>query len=471
MTLKPFASLTMIALTAASYLPLSSHAASLADIYQLALNNDAQFKVAAANRDAGKLQGVIGRSALLPQINARASYTKSDGTSESYPARDISGAPLLNEPVTPVDSDSDVTSINYGVTLDQPLFDAATWYSYQQSKAATEITQVQFQLEQQNLILRTASAYFDALKAVDDLETAIAEEDALSHSLEQTQQRFEVGLTAITEVHEAQAEYDSAKANRLSREGDLVIAFEALEVLTGQTQLQVAPLKDNFPVTPPVPAERSEWVELAKNNNLNLQNARLSLNEAESNYKAARSRHLPTVSAQLGYSGADVDTDNGGPFISNNTNDGMSASVTLNVPLYSGGNVSARRQAAAFGKVAAKETFNQTERQIVQLTRSQHQRVNTAVATVHARRQAIVSNESALEATKAGYDVGTRNLVNVLDAQRRVYTAKRNFLSELYNYVLAGLELKQAAGTLSADDIAKLDQWLDKAQLVGLPAQ
>ena len=107
----------------------------------------------------------------------------------------------------------------------------------------------------------------------------------------------------------------------------------------------------------------------------------------------------------------------------------------------------------------------------MQLTRSQHQRVNTAVATVHARRQAIVSNESALEATKAGYDVGTRNLVNVLDAQRRVYTAKRNFLSELYNYVLAGLELKQAAGTLSADDIAKLDQWLDKAQLVGLPAQ
>lgn len=469
MTLKPFASLTMIALTAASYLPLSSHAASLADIYQLALSNDAQFKVAAANRDAGKLQSEIGRSALLPQINARAIYSKSDGTSESYPTRDALGAPLLNDPVVPVDAE--VTSLNYGVTLDQPLFDAATWYSYQQSKAATEISQVQFQLEQQSLILRTAGAYFDALKAVDELETAIAEEDALSHSLEQTQQRFEVGLTAITEVHEAQAEFDSAKANRLSREGDLVIAFEALEVLTGQTQIQVAPLKDNFPVTPPVPAERGEWVDLAKQHNLRLQTARLSLDEAESNYKAARSRHLPTVSAQLGYSGSDVDTDNSGPFINNRTEDGMAASVTLNVPIFSGGNVSARRQVAAYGKVAAKETLNQTEREIVQLTRSQHQRVNTSVATVHARRQAIVSNESALEATKAGYDVGTRNLVNVLDAQRRVYTAKRNFLSELYNYVLAGLELKQAAGTLSAEDIAKLDQWLDKAQLVGLPAQ
>lgn len=469
MTLKPLASLTMIALTAASYLPLSAHAASLADIYELALSNDSKFKAATANRDAGSLQVNIGRSRLLPQINASASYTKADGSTESYPVRDGQGNALINEPVVPVDAKT--TTTTYGVTLDQPLFDAATWYSYQQSKVATEITQVQFQREQQQLILRTAGAYFVALKAVDELETAIAEEDALSHSLEQTQQRFEVGLTAITEVHEAQAEYDSAKANRLSREGDLVIAFEALEVLTGQTQTQVAPLRDNFPVTAPVPAERQEWVDLATRNNLDLQAARLSLNEAESNYKSARSGHLPTLKAQLGYSNFDEDTDTGSPIVSNIANDGISASVTLRVPLYSGGNVSARRQIAAYGKVAAKETLNQTEREIVQLTRSQHQRVNTSVATVHARHQAIISNESALEATKAGYDVGTRNLVNVLDAQRRVYNAKRNYLSELYNYILAGFELKQAAGTLSAEDLTKLDQWLDKAQLVGLPAQ
>lgn len=456
MTFKPFASLSMIALTAASYLPLSSHAASLADIYQLALSNDAQFKVAAANRDAGKLQRVIGRSSLLPQITASATYSQTDGSTEIAPAPAVDG---------------ESSGITYRANLNQALFDAATWYSYQQSKASTDISQLSFQTAQQDLIIRTARAYFDALKAVDELETAIAEEDALSHSLEQTQQRFEVGLTAITEVHEAQAEFDSAKANRLTREGDLVIAFEALEVLTGQTQNQVAPLKDSFPVTPPVPAERASWVELAKSHNLQLQSARLNLDAAESSYKAAKSDHLPTLNANLSYSQSDMDNKEGiGPEI-NSVSEGLTASVTLNIPIYSGGRISGLRQTAAYQKVAAKETVNQTERAITQLTRSQHQRVNTAVATVHARRQAIVSNESALEATKAGYDVGTRNLVNVLDAQRRVYTAKRNFLSELYNYVLAGLELKQAAGTLSAEDITKLDQWLDKAQLVGLPAQ
>lgn len=469
MTFKPFASLSIIALTAASYLPLASHAASLADIYQLALTNDAQFKVAAVGRDAGKLQASIGRAALLPQVNARATYSKSDGSSETSPARGIDNVADPSLPVVPVDTE--VTSINYGVTLDQPLFDAERWYVYQQSKASSDISEVTFEAEQQELILRTARAYFTALKAVDDLETALAEEDAFSHSLEQTQQRFEVGLTAITEVHEAQADYDFARASRLRAEGILVVAFEALEVLTGTAQTKVAPLQDSFPVTPPVPEARTEWIELAKTHNLQLQTARLRLQAAESNYKAARGRHLPTVTAQLGYNGSDADTEIESLPLSNTTSDGFGASVTLSLPLYAGGGTNARRQVAAYEQVAAKETINQIEREIVQLTRSQHQRVNTAVASVHAYHQATISTESALEATKAGYDVGTRNLVNVLDAQRRVYTAKRNFLNELYEYILAGLELKQAAGTLSTDDITQLDQWLNKAQLVGLPAQ
>jgi outer membrane protein len=467
MSLKPFAPIKFAIAIATSglILPLAAHSESLAEIYELALKNDAQYKVAQANLEAGRLSGTIGRAGLLPQIAASGSYNQSDASGDR--TLDVSGD---SEPANfqSVAFDSSTNTTTFGAELNQPLFDATAWYRYKSGKKSSDLSEITFSIQEQDLILRTAEAYFDSLKAVDDLETAQAEEEALSHSLEQTKQRFEVGLTAITEVHEAQAEFDSATANRLISEGALVIAFEALQVLTGTPHNKVAPLKNNFPVTPPSPADRAEWVTMAKESNLQLLSAKQNLDIADSSYKIARSGHLPTVNARLGYS----DTSNDGDFPTDiSDSSGTSATVTLSLPLFTGGRTSAQRQQAANQKVAAQETVNQTERSVVQTARSLHQRVNTGVATVHARQQAIISNESALEATKAGYDVGTRNLVNVLDAQRRVYEAKRNFLVALYDYVLTGLRLKQAAGTLGAEDIIQLDKWLNKEQLVGLAAE
>ena len=466
MSFKPFAPLKLAIAIATSGLmfPIAASAESLAEIYELALKNDAQYKVAQANFEVGRLSKGISRADLLPQINATGSYNQSDSSGDQ--TRDISDTDTPSYLSIPFDGATNTTTISAELT--QPLFNAAAWYQYKQGKNTASLSGTTFSIQEQGLIIRTAEAYFDSLKAIDDLETAQAEEEALSHSLEQTKQRFEVGLTAITEVHEAQAEFDSATANRLISEGALVIAFEALQVLTGVSHKTVAPLKNNFPVTPPTPAGRAEWVSMAKDSNLELLSAKQRLKVAESSYKIARSGHLPTVTARLGYSDSNKDGDLATD--SNNTT-GTSATVTLSLPIFSGGRTSARRQQAANEQLVAKETVNQVERSVVQTTRSLHQRVNTGVATVHARQQAIISNESALEATKAGYDVGTRNLVNVLDAQRRVYEAKRNFLNALYEYVLTGLELKQAAGTLGADDIIQLDKWLNKEQLVGLPAE
>lgn len=466
MSLKPFAPIKLAIAIAASGLmsPLMSNAESLAEIYDLALKNDAQYKVAQANLEVGRLSKDISRAGLLPQIAASGSYNQSDASGNSVRNE---GTPT-NPNYQTVDFDNSTNRTTLAAELNQPLFNAAAWYEYKRGKKSANLSEIAFNIEEQNLILRTAEAYFDSLKAVDDLETAKAEEEALSHSLEQTKQRFEVGLTAITEVHEAQAEFDSATANRLISEGALVIAFEALQVLTGTPHKSVAPLKNNFPVTPPAPANRSEWVTMAKEANLELLSAKQRSEIAESSYKIARSGHLPTVSARLGYSDT---TDDGDLPSDAGDSTGTSATVTLSLPLFTGGRTSAQRQQAANEKIAAQETVNQTERSVVQTARSLHQRVNTGVATVHARQQAIISNESALEATKAGYDVGTRNLVNVLDAQRRVYEAKRNFLIALYDYVLTGLRLKQAAGTLSREDIIQLDKWLNKEQLVGLAAE
>lgn len=439
------------------------NAASLSDIYQQALKNDAEYKVAKASLASGKLASKIGRAGLLPQVGFSAEYSDTDSDVSFNGGQDN-------------DNDSDRTT--YGISLSQPLFNAAAWHQFKRSKTERNISELNFGIAQQQLILRTANAYFESLRAIDNLATAKAEEDALSHSLEQTKQRFEVGLTAITEVHEAQAAYDSARANRLIADGDLVIAMEALEVLTRQAHSKVAPLKSSFPVTVPEPYDRSSWVAMALKTNLELNSAKIQLKTAKQDYKIARAGHLPTVTAELGYS----DTTNNSlglndrvnpPAFGNNKTESASttASITLSLPLFTGGRTSAQRQQAAHGKVAAQETVNQTEHQIIQQTRSLHQRVNTGVATVKARQQAIVSSESALEATKAGYDVGTRNLVDVLDAQRRVYASRRDYLSTLYDYILSGLQLKQAAGTLSATDVNQLDNWLNKEQLVGLPAE
>jgi outer membrane protein len=456
MFFKPFAKIKSgFAIFACGFLaPIYGYSESLSEIYELAKQNDAQFKVAQANLQSGLLAVDVGRSALLPQISAVGVYSRYKGTSSDF--------------TTGIDADVESTSTSVNASLNQPLFNAASWYDFKRSGTTADLSEVAFSIAQQELILRTAQAYLNSLQAVDNLETALAEENALSHSLEQTKQRFEVGLTAITEVHEAQAEYDSATANRLISEGNLVIAFEALEVLTGQAHDKVAPLKSDFPVTPPTPLERSAWVEMAVEKNLDLKTAELQLVAAEQTYKIARSAHLPTLSANISYGDSTRASDE---FPADIENDGTTAALTLNVPIFSGGGTSAVRKQAAYQKVAAKDTLSQIERSVIQQTRSFHQRVTTGVSTIYARKQAIISGESALEATKAGYDVGTRNLVNVLDAQRRVYDAKRNFLSALYDYILSGLSLKQAAGILNPNDLAQLDKWLNKSQPVGLPIE
>lgn len=430
------------------------NASTLEEIYQQALENDHTYKAAQANLAAGQETVKIGRAGLLPAINGSAGYSELD--------RDTTINNINNsEP----DSSSN-TRMGFEVGLEQPLFDMNAWYQYKGAKASTDIATTQFSVAEESLIIRTATAYFDALKAVDNLETAKAEENALSHQLEQTRQRFEVGLTAITEVHEAQAVYDSSTAERLIAEGRLGIAFEALEVITGQAQTELSPLKRDLPVAPPVPAEREPWVEMAMENNNALIIQRLTADAAKYNKSALKANHYPTVALQAGYSDYNNDGDLSSDLPADVDTQDQSIGVVLRLPIFNGGGVSASRRQAAQQYIAAREQLNQTQRDIVQLIRSTHLTVTTSVTTVKARAQAIVSNQSALEATQAGYDVGTRDLVDVLNAQRSLYRAQRDYFDALYAYVLSSLELKRAAGTLSANDVAELNQWLDMSRTV-----
>ncbi|WP_185234771.1 TolC family outer membrane protein [Teredinibacter franksiae] len=445
-----------MALAALSGISTIGQASTLEEIYQQALLNDHTFKVAQANREAGKESAKLGLAGLLPSVNAQAGWTDSSSDLTT----------TTNDNLAPINSESNGTNSGYSITLNQPLFDMAVWYSYQQAKDVTDIAEAQFRVAEQDIILRSAQGYFAALQAVDNLESAKAEENALSHQLEQTRQRFEVGLTAITEVHEAQAVFDSATAERLITEGRLAIAFEALEVITGRPHFQLSPLKKDLTVSPPIPAERNAWVDMAMEKNYNLKIASLSAASAKNVSKAAKSQHLPTLVGSYSYSDNSNESDPNTGLITTTDTQGQSIGVTLSVPIFNGGGVSAARRRAAQDFIAAREQLSQSQRDVVQATRSIYLTVTTSVATVKARSQAITSNQSALEATQAGYDVGTRDLVDVLNAQRNLYRAQRDYFDALYSYVLSTLQLKQVAGALSPVDVTELNGWLDTSKKV-----
>ncbi|WP_053094175.1 TolC family outer membrane protein [Cellvibrio sp. pealriver] len=434
-----------------SLAPLTASANSLLDVYELALQNDAQLKADKAAYEAGLQNKTIGRAGLLPQINAKAQYSNSDEDSVNR----------LNNTTSPTDLDSK----GWDVTLNQPLFDMSAWYVYKQGAKLSEQAEAQFGADQQSLIVRTAEAYFNVLRSIETLEATIAEEKALAKQLEQTKQRFEVGLTAITEVHEAQAAFDSARASTLEARGNLGISYEALEVLTGKPEDNVAPLSAKFPVVTPTPANRAEWVEFSLKNNYNLKASKLQAEASLQNAKANRSNHLPTLGATLGYSDYDADgISNGNPL--DNSTDGTSLNVRLDIPIYSGGATTGRSRQAYAQYNQAHELYNSTQRNVIQNTRALHLSVETDVAAVQARKQAIVSNQSALEATQSGYEVGTRNLVEVLLAQRNLYQARRDYSNALYDYVIDTIKLREVAGMLTPADVQEIDKWLLDDSLV-----
>lgn len=440
-----------------SLAPFAAQANSLMDVYELALQNDAQLKADKAKYEAGLANKTIGRAGLLPLVNAGATY----GETDEDTTNNLNPVPVGEAAQFTTDS----KSTGWDISLDQPLFDMARWYTYKQGVKLSEQAEAQFGADQQSLIVRTATAYFNVLRAIESLEANIAEEQALAQQLEQAKQRFEVGLTAITEVHEAQAAYDSATAATLEARGLIGINFEALEVLTGRPEGAIAPLSEQFPVVAPTPANRADWVEFSLKNNYNLKASKLQAEAAHQTAKAAKAGHIPRLSANVTYSDVTNDGVIQGRTV-DQTTDGTSARIRLDVPIFAGGGTSGRSRQAYADYTQYQELYNSTQRNVIQNARSLHLTMETDVARVQARKQAIISNQSALEATKSGYEVGTRNLVEVLLAQRNLYQARRDYSAALFDYVIDSFKLREVAGMLTPADVQAIDKWLEDNSLV-----
>jgi outer membrane protein len=438
-----------------------SFADTLSDIYDSALQNDPVLRAARASFNADRESKNIARGALLPQISVSGSFTQTEINDDSRSVLIIDGATL--DSVTSGLIDTDETS--FGVSLSQAIFDMPSWYSFQSGKALSESARAQFSADQQSLIIRVSSAYFDVLRAYDNRQTRDAEELAIQRQLEQTRERFEVGLLPVTDVHEAQAVFDDAAVNSLEARGALNIAFEGLEVLTGQNHEVLAGLTDSFLATNPEPLSNQEWVDFAVGNNFSLKVAKLGKDAAYNNAKAAAAARLPKISGTASYFDSDTDGSRyNSPF--NSQQDGHSFKISVSMPIWVGGSVDAQRRQAKQRSIASEEGYIATKRNTVQAARSLHQLVLTNTARVKARKQSITSADSALQATQAGYEVGTRNIVDVLVAQRTVYQARRNYSNARYDYILSMMRLKEVAGQLSPDDLFELNAWLDPQRVV-----
>jgi outer membrane protein len=429
--------------------PLSAKT-DLVTVYKDAVDNNADLAAARANYEAQREAVPQARSGLLPQINGGA--TSSDTR-------------------TKLDTPSNTFSrsgIAYQATLSQPIFRADRWFQLKAAEFSTEQAALDFSATQQNLILQTAETYFAVLRAQDNLASTKAEEAAFKRQLDQANERFDVGLSDKTDVLEAQAGYDTARANRIIAERNVEDAFQALVTLTNREYASIEGILHTLPVVVPTPNDAKAWVDTAAQQNLNLQAANYAVNAAEETLRQRKAGHAPTLDAVASYQKGDNDSlgfSNSGSTLPGQAPFGgdveqRSIGLQLNIPIYSGGLTSSQVRESY-------QRLNQTEQQreslrrsVVQNTRNFHRAVNTDVEQVKARRQSIISNQSALEATEIGYQVGTRNIVDVLDAQRQLYSSVRDYNNARYDYILDNLRLKQAAGTLSPADLEALASFL-----------
>lgn len=434
-----------------------SHGADLSEVYRLALTSDPQFRQVAANKRAVLESRPQALANLLPQISASADISGNSGerTGSNANSFDSNGNPSVFDNGNPgVSRDTNSDGLGYSLNLTQPIFHGDRYFRLKQADNSIKQADAELSAAQINLALRVSTAYFDVLAAIDNLTFAEAEKRSLSQQLEQAKQRFEVGLTAVTDVQEAQAGYDRAVADEIQATNNIDNTREALREITGQYLMDLDPLIESFPLVTPEPADIDSWSNTAISSNLDVIAAMHAVDIARDEIKVQRSGHLPTVdlTARRTYSESDTNGD------SENTNN--SIGLQLNVPLYSGGAVSSRTRASHERLQQQLDLLEQIRRQAHRQSRESYLGVISGISRIKALQQAVVSSEVALEATRAGFEVGTRTAVDVVTSERALFQAKRDLSRARYDYIISTLNLKQAAGLLTVDDIDQINQWL-----------
>ena len=418
----------------------AAHAANLSDVFRDAQAYDAQYAAARAAWQAGQEKAAQGRAGLLPNVNLGSNLRYNNVDSS------LSGG------------DADFASNGLSVNAAQPLFRRQNQVLYEQSKGQVKIAGMQLDVATQDLILRVAQAYFDVLQSQDNIDFINAQKAAITEQLAAAKRNFEVGTATITDTHEAQARYDLAVAQEIAERNSLDIRLRTLEKLIGKPAgaldilIEPAQLKaesDNI----------DDWAARAADGNLQAEIQRIAKTIADQEVERNRAGHYPTLDAVAGYT------------VNNNQNFGTtqvdtriaSIGLELNLPIYQGGLTSSRVREAVANQEKARQDLENATREASLQARQAWLNVSSGVARVQALEQALTSSKAQLESTKLGLQVGVRTNLDVLNAEQQVLSARRDLAGARYAYLLSGLSLKAAAGSLGPADLAEIDRHLKPA--------
>ncbi|QWT20064.1 TolC family outer membrane protein [Bacillus sp. NP157] len=445
--------------------PFASHAEDLLDAYRQARANDPVLSQADSTRLATGEGVTQARALLLPQVNAQLSLNQSD---PAGPTRQpIYGAD--NQTIVGYSSDIGHTRTReLSATVTQSVVDFSKYADVKAARSSSDSQNATYDAALQALSTRVATAYFQVLTNDDALTFAKANEQALARQLEQAQQRFDVGLSAITDVQDAKAQHDTAVASVITAENTLADSREALTQITGQPADNLKKLREQLPMDPPSPNDAKAWVSEAVKSNPTVIAAQYNVDSAEHSISSARAGHLPTVDASVGYSKSSTWYQNAGAgtgtagssALSGNGRGATSVGLTLNVPIFSGGATQSRVRQSIYQRDAAQDSLESTRRQVVRDTLNYYRSVVAGISKVEATKAAVESAESARDATQAGFEVGTRTIVDVLIAQQNLTSALSDYSQSRHQFVLDKLLLKQSAGTVDVKDLEAVNSLL-----------
>ena len=436
MRLKPL----LLALAIAATAPGMAHAEDLMQAYRQARQNDPQLALADANRRSTHEGIYQARAALLPQVDASLGISQ-DNRGVYDNLGDYSGHRRSRQ-----------LSLN----LSQSVFDLSRIEDLKAADKLSSSQNAQYKAAAQNLMVRVASAYLNVLTAKDQVQFSKANEKSLARELDQAQQRFKVGLSPITDVQDAKAQHDAATAQLIRAENALDDAREALAQITGQPVHDLKVLRDKVPLDSPTPDNISDWVHTALQNNPSILAQQFNVDAAQDQISSARAGHLPTISANVSYGKGANWNRLGYTRVPSSTTIGL----TLRVPLFSGGLTQSQVRQSIAQRDAAQDGLVSQRRQIIRNTRNYFRSVNAGISEVEATRQAVISSKSALEATEAGFKVGTRTIVDVLIGQQNLISAQQSYSQARHQFVLNRLLLKQAAGTITIKDLEAVNALL-----------
>jgi outer membrane protein len=439
---------------------------SLVDIYDRALENDPALREAEANYLATAEARPQARASLLPSLQLTNSTQRTDSENPNPPLDFQTGQPSGVISSTESQRDAD----NLSLSLNQTIFDWGRYVTLRQADKIVARAETEFAAAQQDLILRVATTYFEVLAAEDNLASAVAARESIARQLEQAQRRFEVGLIAITDVQETQAGFDRAVADEIAAQRALASSQEFLREIIGEYVTELAGPTADLPLLNPDPANPEQWVDTALEQNLALVASRIGRDIAEDDIKIQRSARFPTLDFSTGWNDQSSElrqTNNffaGGASTGNpalTEGEGYNWQFSFTIPIYNGGANRSRIQQTVYRHRSAMEALERVARQTERETRDAYLGVISEISRVQALRQAVQSAQTALRATEAGFEVGTRTSVDVLNVQNNLRQAETTYSRSRYDYILNVLRLQQAAGALDLEALREVDGWLE----------